>query len=282
MFIRRLLYFIFGLAISGISLFFFAYQGYNIADSALPITPYAVNTDTHFVHVDHDSIIQRNRFSQPLGVSVRRSFILGDTDTLPLGVLNDFEMPNRSPLRISLPEFVHVNVNENYVGRIEIPTLGISDAVYFTGDDFFLRRDWRGRSNNAGELYIDGRSSGNLFRLDNLINGHQMNNGTKFGRLHGIRNAEGPIYVFINEYTTGRTFIYQVFAARVVRAQDTGVHLNFSSAFVRQQYYQAQIDNSIISSVDIDFSSPILTLNTCDETIRDGHFLVFAVLIGWE
>jgi len=257
---------------------FFSYLN---TDASLPVTPFITEMTSHFVHVDHDTIIQRNRFSQPLGVSVRTLYVLGDTGIVPLGVSQD-HAASHSPVRIPLPEFIHENINEHYIGRIEIPALGISDAVYFSGDDFFLRRDWRGRSNNAGELYIDGRSSGNLFRLDNLINGHHMNNGTKFGRLQNIRHAGDVVYVFINEYTTNRTFIYEVFAARVVRAQDTGVHLNFSSAFVRQHYYQTQIDNSILPRTVIDFTSPILTLNTCDTAMNNGHFLVFAVLIGWE
>ena len=282
MYLRRAIYFVFGAIISGTSLWFFAQHGYDVADSALPITPFALNMQTHFVHVDHDTVIQRNRFSQPLGVSVRQPFIF-DANIAPLEIVAELNVTNASPLRIALPNFPHYNVNEHYIGRLVIPALGVCHALYFTGDDFFLRRDWQGRPNVAGELYIDGRSTGNLFRLDNLINGHNMNNGSKFGRLHNLRDVDGPVHVFINEYSTGRTFIYEVFAARVVRAEDTGVHLNFSSAFVRQQYYQTQIDNSFFPRPEtFDHTAPILTLNTCDNTIRDGHLLVFAVLIGWE
>ena len=277
MYIRRILYFICGLVLSVALLWGFAVYGYAVADDSLPVAPFIVDMTTHFVHVDHDTVIQRNRFSQPLGVSVRQP----DTGIVPLGTVTDF-IPNQSPMRIQLPTFTHYNINEHYIGRLKIPALGISHAIYFSGDDFYLRRDWRGRPSNAGELYIDGRSSGNLFRLDNLINGHNMNNGTKFGRLRNLRSVEDTVHIFINEYATGRTFIYEVFAARVVRAQDTGVHLNFSSSFVRQQYYQTQIDNSFLPRANIDFTSPILTLNTCDNSISDGHLLVFAVLIGWE
>ena len=282
MYFRRVIYFFLGLVISCISLWGFAMHGYGASSDMFSLTPLPSDTTAHFIQITDNTIVQRNRFSSPIGVSVRQPVIIPLDNIAPRDTPSEF-IYNSLGRSLGLPVFEHVNVNEHYIGRLEIPALSISEAVYFSGDDFYLRRDWQGRPSNAGELYIDGRSTGNLFRLDNLINGHSMNTGRRFGRLHNLRNVEGPVFIFINEYTTGRTFIYEIFAARVVRAQDTGVHLNFSSAFVRNQYYQTQIDNSFFNGdLDIDLSGPVLTLNTCDNSLRDGHLLVFAALIGWE
>ena len=290
-YIKYPIFFLLGLILSSTLFWVATIYGYTPSDPILPITSFSLDISHHFNHVDHNTIVQRARFANPLGVRVRTEEVSDDiliADTfensdliIPLWTSDDL-IRDPFPSRFRIPDFPHYNINEHYIGRLKIPALNISHALYFSGDDFYLRRDWRGRPSNAGELYIDGRSTGNLFRLDNLINGHNMMNGTKFGRLQNLRDIQDTVYIFINEYATGRTFIYQIFAARIVRAQDTGVHLNFSSAFVRQQYYQIQIDNSFLPRTIIDFNSPILTLNTCYNPLPDGHLLVFAVLVGWE
>lgn len=245
--------------------------------SSIPIAGTSVS---RFISVDHNTILNRERFKSPVDLGVQVSYVLEDSNKVPLKVVNSSNKGN-NPLNIVTPEFVHDHINENYLGQLSIPSLGIVDSFYFSGDDYYLRKNWQGKNSNAGELYIDGRSSGNLFRLDNLINGHNMNNLTKFGKMKNIIGKNETVYVFLNEYTTGKTFIYKVFAANVVLAEETGVRLNFSSSFVRQAYYQQQIDKSVIASEAVDLSAPILTLNTCDNTLETGHLLIFATLVGW-
>lgn len=194
---------------------------------------------------------------------------------------------NKSPSYIDsdvlvIPDISDGKINDNYLGRFAIPALGIEDSVYFTGDDYYLKRDYNGNSSSAGELYIDGRCTGNLFKLDNLINGHSMNNGTKFGKLKNIRNQADPVYMYFKEYKTGRVFVYKVFSANLVSNQDTGVYLSFGSYFERNLYYNKMKDSSLFKSSAVDTSNNILTLNTCDYNVKDGHLLVSGVLIGWR
>jgi len=184
---------------------------------------------------------------------------------------------------IDIPDIVHGNQNDNFVGTLYIPALGIEDSLFWTGDDFYLRRDFRGRNSTAGELFIDGRLTNNLLAPDLLINGHNMNNGTKFGRLHRVidHDHSTPMYMFIKEYPTGRIFVYEIFAAQIVHASATGVHLNFGSDFARNFYYREWWRNSLITTSEPDFNAPIVTLNTCNRTINGGHLLVFAVMKMW-
>ena len=184
---------------------------------------------------------------------------------------------------IDIPSIVHGNRNDNFVGTLYIPALAIKDSVFWTGDDFYLRRDYRGRNSAAGELYIDGRLTNNLMASDILINGHNMNNGTKFGRLRRVveHDHSAPMHMFIKEYPSGRVFVYEIFAAQIVHSSATGVHLNFSSDFARNFYYREWWRNSLISTLESDFNNPVITLNTCDSTINGGHLLVFAIMIMW-
>jgi len=184
---------------------------------------------------------------------------------------------------IDIPNIAHGNKNDNFVGTLYIPSLGILDSLFWTGDDFYLRRNFRGQSSQAGELYIDGRLTNNLLAPDLLINGHNMNNGTKFGRLRRVLDHDhsSPMHMFIKEYPSGRIFVYEIFAAQIVHASATGVHLHFSSDFARNFYYREWWRNSLISTTEPDFNNPIVTLNTCDSTINGGHLLVFAVMIMW-
>jgi hypothetical protein len=184
---------------------------------------------------------------------------------------------------IDMPTIIHGNTNDNFIGTLYIPTLGIKDSLFWTGDDFYLRRDFRGRNSAAGELYIDGRLNNNLLAPDLLINGHNMNNGSKFGRLRRVvdHDHSTPMYMFIKEYPSGRVFVYEIFAAQIVHSSATGVHLNFSSDFARSFYYREWWRNSLIATSEPDFNNPIVTLNTCDSTINGGHLLVFAVMRMW-
>jgi len=181
---------------------------------------------------------------------------------------------------IQLPNNLqHRRVNNDYIGMLSIPRLNINEPLFFTGDDHYLRRNYRGQASAAGELYIDRRSPGDLSRSSNLINGHNMRNGSMFGRLSNLLTMDGPIHIFIRDYETDQTFIYEVFAARLVPADQTGVILSFASFFVRRTYYQIIKENSIIPVTQVDLDNPIITLNTCDDTIPGGHLLVFASLI---
>ncbi|MCL2577366.1 MAG: class B sortase [Defluviitaleaceae bacterium] len=184
---------------------------------------------------------------------------------------------------IDIPVIIHGNQNDNFVGTLYIPALGIKDSIFWTGDDFYLRRDYRGRNASAGELYIDGRLTNNLLAPDMLINGHNMNNGTKFGKLRRVADHDHstPMYMFIKEYPSGRIFIYEIFAAQIVHSSATGVHLNFSSDFARNFYYRELWRNSLITTNEPDFNNPIVILNTCDSTINGGHLIVFAVMKMW-
>ena len=184
---------------------------------------------------------------------------------------------------IQIPDIVHGNINDNFVGTLVIPDLDISDSLFWTGDDFFLRRDYRGHNSSAGELYIDGRLSKNLLSSDLLINGHNMHNGTKFGNLKRVLRYDHfmPIYMFIKEYPSDRVFIYEIFAAQIIHESETGLHLNFSNDFSRNFYYRNWWRNSLICTPEPNFNNPIVILNTCDSTINGGHLLVFAVMLMW-
>ena len=189
----------------------------------------------------------------------------------------------REELTTSIPTIVHRNMNDNFVGTLYIPALNILDSVFWTGDDFYLRRDYRGRVSQAGELYIDGRQTNNLLSPDILINGHNMNNGAKFGRLRNVLAHDHtiPMYMYIKEYPTNRIFVYRIFAAQIVSASATGVHFHFSNDFSRNFYYREWWRNSLINAPEPNFNNPIITLNTCDRTVNEGHLLVFAVMLKW-
>jgi sortase B len=186
-----------------------------------------------------------------------------------------YEIPERF-LSINLN---HSKINRDYVGVLAIPQLGIEDTLYFSNSDYYLTHDYLGNKNKAGEIYIDGRSTGNLFAADNLINGHSMNNGAKFGKLPRIFKMEENVYIYILDYRTGRTFMYEVFAANIVSNNNSGVMINFNSSYERILYYKSLKAQSVLHSNTNDFTPNIITLNTCDYSLENGHLLVSAILV---
>lgn len=223
--------------------------------------------------------------------------------------------PPATEAPVMIPEYAAVYaMNNDLVGWINIPSLKIKYPVMQTPDrpDFYLRKDFNGKYNTSGCLYV--RESCNVFApSDNVvIYGHAMKTGDMFGRLYYFREKS---YCEKNRYFTFDTLYehhdYEIFA--VFRTSGTwGIgypyhvfndaaneaafdkfiadiqgpaftmdtkKLDYENLFLGSVYYY---NSNIIPK----YGDKLVTLSTCEYTIRDpgtntknGRLVIVAIQV---
>ena len=66
----------------------------------------------------------------------------------------------------------------------------ISYPLLYSGDDYYLRRNYLKEEETAGSIYIDGNNSPDLDDAHTLIYGHNMRNLSMFGKLRYYKTEE--------------------------------------------------------------------------------------------
>ena len=227
----------------------------------------------------------------------------------------DATEPTATEAPVMIPEYAAVyELNNDLVGWINIPSIQVKYPVMQTHDrpDFYLRKDFYGKYNTAGCLYV--REACDVFApSDNVvIYGHAMKTGDMFGRLYYFQT---PSYCQKNRYFSFDTLYehhdYEIFA--VFRTSGTwGVgypyHV-FNDAADEAAFNKFIADiqgpaftldkgkvdgeNLFLGSVyyyntDIipQYGDKLVTLSTCEYTLRDpdtnnknGRLVVVAIQV---
>ncbi len=158
------------------------------------------------------------------------------------------------------------SVNEDIVGWLRIRALDISYPVVQGEDnDFYLHRTFEKTDNFAGCLFFNYLNKPDLTDQNTIVYGHNMRNGSMFGKLKQFRE-EGKFekskffWIFTPEFI----YQYRIFAATVVNK--TG--LNYQTAFTDEQFDEFldyAFEHSEIEAGDVEVTKEdrIVTLSTC-------------------
>ena len=166
--------------------------------------------------------------------------------------------------------------------RFENPSQ-INYPVLHTGDnDKYLKTTFEQKRNSAGALFVDTENTGDFSDRNTIIYGHNMKNGSMFGKLREYKKydfyKENP-YFYI--YTPdGVEHKYQVFAASVV--EDTAI--NYRKQFANDQefldYIKDITKHSIYKTgIEVTAESKIVTLSTCTNVTDTQRFVVHGVKV---
>ena len=147
----------------------------------------------------------------------------------------------------------------------------------------YLYSSLEGKYLSAGTIFVDYQNDDDFRDENTVIYGHNMKNGSMFGRLRKFRNSEfckeNP-YFYI--YTPdGRTITYQVFAVKVV--EDTSA--TYDKIYADAEEFQSYVDNiykgALYTSKDVSVSAAdrIVTLSTCTGEDND-RLVVFGVVVN--
>lgn len=169
-----------------------------------------------------------------------------------------------------------MNWEKGVVGEISIPATFVEDKVAQAEDNtYYLTKDIDGVDDASGYLFLDYRNSKREFDRNNIIYGHNMKDGTRFGTLTRLlsddyyiySNPSNVIYYNTLEYTN-RFVIYSVYEVDLTTfnyiqtgfADDTefAEYLAISKGLNEVSYLTDCQD-------DVNVQSKILTLSTCTQ-----------------
>ena len=165
-------------------------------------------------------------------------------------------------------------INSDLVGWLLIDSLGISYPVVQTdNNDYYLHKTFEKKDNFAGCLFIEYQNHSDFSDNNTIIYGHNMKNGSMFGKLRKI--LEDGVYSkdpYFWIYTEEKVYKFHVFSARTVSVDSESYTLQFATPDDFQSYLNEVAGKSELKcdQVSVDANDKIVTLSTCtgDESTR--------------
>lgn len=219
---------------------------------------YAVDQEQESENIDNledDDVLQSIS-----GQEVRTVFEDGEEKTLPV---------LKNPI-----DFTQLlSVNSDIVGWLRIRALDISYPVVQGKDnDYYLHRTFEKTDNFAGCLFVNSYNMGDFTDQNTIIYGHNMKNGSMFGKLKNFNDPEvfkKSRYFWI--FTPDFIYQYRIFSASVVDKTGLTYQISFTDdefdQFISRAYSNSVVDNQ---DVTVTKEDRIVTLSTCtgDDSTR--------------
>jgi len=174
------------------------------------------------------------------------------------------------------------NENRDLVAWINIPEV-IDLPVVYKDNDYYLKRDFYKQKNTAGTIFLDENHPFKEKTQNLLLHGHNMKDGTMFGRLTQYIYDRTYIknHPFINLSTLWRKEQYVIFAVLDVSLDPRDetffnyfTHATFSSDAEFTSYIrQLQLRSMFAIPIDVKPDDALLTLSTC---LEDNRLVIVA------
>lgn len=188
-------------------------------------------------------------------------------------VLEDGEEKTLPVLKNPIDFTQLLSVNSDIVGWLRIRALDISYPVVQGKDnDYYLHRTFEKTDNFAGCLFVNSYNMGDFTDQNTIIYGHNMKNGSMFGKLKNFNDPEvfkKSRYFWI--FTPDIIYQYRIFSASVVDKTGLTYQISFTDdefdQFISRAYSNSVVDNQ---DVTVTKEDRIVTLSTCtgDDSTR--------------
>lgn len=143
------------------------------------------------------------------------------------------------------------------------------------GSMFYLSHLPDGTYASAGSIFLYGDNSGDFTDQSSFVYGHNMLNGTMFGRLKQYAKQEYGDHYFYIYLPDGTRHKYQFFSVASVGESSKAYTWSFANEDSFLKWQQWMKDQSLIScSAPIDASKRFVTLSTCNGTIGTTKRLI--------
>lgn len=195
------------------------------------------------------------------------------------------EKPNEEEGRNLQNEIKALNATyTDVVGWLVVPGTNIDTPVFqSTNNNRYLRHDRDNKYYMWGEEFLDYRC--NINNMDNMshfiIYGHNSENEENFTPLLKYKNQEFLKENSIIEFSTlNGNYKWQIFSVYVTDTDFFYIDTNFESANEYSEFLRTLKSKSMYDTgVEISGNDTILTLSTCEYTIKNGRFVVQAKLV---
>lgn len=157
-------------------------------------------------------------------------------------------------------------INPDIVGWLEIPALEISYPVVQAGDNStYLKRTFYGNKNDAGCIFMDFRNDPGLTDRNTILYGHNMKNGTMFGRLKKYQDEETAKNGRVFFYSTPESvFQCEILSCRTVSASEEEYPVEFRDSLEFMEYIgRARQESGCLFETAISEKDRLITLSTC-------------------
>ena len=183
--------------------------------------------------------------------------------------------PEEEPVDLLHPHFqidygALSGVNADFTAVLHVPALSITYPVVKSKDnEEYLHRTFEGKANFAGSIFLDANAKGSYDHKNTFIFGHNMKNGTMFGKLkYFLRDdqlANSNPYVFLcrpEGITRYRIFSYYLTTV------ESPIYNDFEGDKGYDQYLSliqrlSSYRNYPKDSIDFSQRPDIITLSTC-------------------
>ena len=199
--------------------------------------------------------------------------------------------PEEEPVDLLHPHFqidygALSGVNGDFTAVLHVPALSITYPVVKSKDnEEYLHRTFEGKVNFAGSIFLDANAKGSYDHKNTFIFGHNMKNGTMFGKLkYFLRDdqlANSNPYVFLcrpEGITRYRIFSYYLTTV------ESPIYNDFEGDKGYDQYLSliqrlSSYRNYPKDSIDFTQRPDIITLSTCSgPSGGNQRFIVQAAL----
>lgn len=193
------------------------------------------------------------------------------------------------PIDIAHPKFqinyeTLAKINGDFTAVIYVPALGISYPVVRSKDnEDYLHRTFEGKANFAGSIFLDANAKGSYDNKNTFIFGHNMKNGSMFGKLKNFLKegdlANSNPYIFLCKpdgiYRYRIYSYYLTTTASEIYADFEGD--NGYDRYVRLTSRLSSYRNYPEGAIDFSARPNLITLSTCSgPSGGDQRFIVQA------
>ncbi|MCC8051585.1 MAG: class B sortase [Clostridiales bacterium] len=179
----------------------------------------------------------------------------------------DVLLPADAPERIIVDWEALSEQYPDCIAWIQIPAVDISYPVMQSEDnDYYLHRAPDGSYLFAGSIFMDYQNEASFLDDNTLIYGHNMRNGSMFGKLKQLNDPDvldSCPYFWI--YTPDAEYLYRIFSIHSAAINGE----TFTIQFADQEYYVEWVSDMADASdldtgAEVDAGSPVVTLSTCN------------------
>lgn len=167
------------------------------------------------------------------------------------------------------------SINEDVCGWLyaeAIPDINYP-IVQAEDNDYYLHRTYEKQDNFAGTLFIDCDNSSDFNNCNTIIYGHNMKNGSMFGKLKEFKKQETlEKSKFLWVLTPEGDFKYEIFSSYITPIKSETYTLNKGPGEEQKAFaeHMKELSEVETGNFTFDIRDKILTLSTCtgDESTR--------------